>query len=245
MEIWSSVSKMLLLLTVLLLMLYDVKVIRKLVFKSGYISPGTGLLILGTLLFTANSFLARPYLEPLSISLITVGVFLYVYRLIRLSVKLNYLANRDILTGIANRRSLARMINNVEKLNDQTSILFLDIDDFKSINDQFGHLAADEILCSVINEMQKNLRSTDILIRYGGDEFVIILPKTSKTAALAILERLKDSVYNLKNNNSIKVSFSAGVATSPEDGKSLKELINVADQKMYMRKAKSSLRTIS
>lgn len=245
-DIWFIASRTLLLLCVLFLLIYDIKIIKNISLpKARFISLGTTFLLLGSILFIGSDFLVVSHMEKLSVSLMAIGVIMYVYRLIRLTIKFNHLANTDTLTGLVNRRCLFTKLNNEQILTNQTSIIFVDIDDFKAINDKMGHQAADKILCSLINEMQKNLRSTDILSRYGGDEFVIILPNTNKETALLILERLQESVYNIKYENGIRVSFSAGVATSPEDGNSLEELIYVADKEMYMKKTKSSLKTIS
>ena len=136
---------------------------------------------------------------------------------------------RDHLTGVLNRKALERDLRDLKDF----SAIFLDVDDFKGINDEFGHRVGDEILKSLAEEIRKSLRSSDRVYRYGGDEFVIVLPRTDLDTARSIAARLADAVSRISING-IRISISTGVASSVE-GSSILEL---ADERMYSRKRK-------
>lgn len=112
----------------------------------------------------------------------------------------NHLAGTDTLTNVPNRRQLGRLMLNAIRQTSQAgghvSALMLDIDNFKTINDNFGHHAGDQVLGGVIDELKKVLRQGDIIGRFGGDEFVIVLPKTDTQKARAIAERMLAAVRN-------------------------------------------------
>ena len=126
-------------------------------------------------------------------------------------------ARRDFLTGIAN--SLAfdeRMqaeIDRARRYGHPVSVAFMDCDDFKQVNDRFGHKVGDRLLRTVAQEMQKYLRTVDVLARMGGDEFAVLLPETGAEQALAVMQKLQDRMARTAAVRERAVSFSIGIAT--------------------------------
>ena len=120
------------------------------------------------------------------------------------------------------------------------SILFLDIDDFKKINDTFGHLAGDRVLQAVADIMSKEKRLEDVAARYGGEEFVIISPETSKANSLILAERIRRSIEQMQldyEGNTIQLTISGGLASYPIDATDGLTLIKYADNALYRAKA--------
>lgn len=158
--------------------------------------------------------------------------------------ELHTMAMFDSLTNLTNRRGLLKSINELlhnPHLNEQHfSLLFIDLDDFKRINDSLGHNVGDELLKVVAERLKSCVRSDDIIARLGGDEFCIVLRKVhqksdGQTTANNILEKLRRSV-SLQSNDFV-VSASIGIVTAPEDGRSSGELLKNADMAMYQAKA--------
>jgi diguanylate cyclase (GGDEF)-like protein len=120
------------------------------------------------------------------------------------------------------------------------SLIFFDLDHFKQVNDVHGHLVGSKLLWMIGDLIKSNLRLIDYAFRYGGDEFVIILPQTSKENALVVLHRLKDlldsKVFFREENLNIKVTASFGVAAFPADGRTHREILRMADEAMYLVK---------
>ncbi|PKI13256.1 GGDEF domain-containing protein [Colwellia sp. 12G3] len=162
-------------------------------------------------------------------------------KLIQSQHKLKVASNIDTLTGAANRRSLMVKSHKAFKFAKtqqvHLSILMIDIDHFKNINDSFGHSVADKVLAQVASLGVNMMRKSDIFGRYGGEEFMICLPKTTIKSAMAIGERIRLSIneYQWPFNNLEKVTVSIGVATL-EDDKDLISLIKRADAQLYQAK---------
>jgi diguanylate cyclase (GGDEF)-like protein len=120
------------------------------------------------------------------------------------------------------------------------SVVFFDLDHFKQVNDLYGHLVGSRLLWRIGDIVKSNLRLIDYAFRYGGDEFVIILPQTSKENALTVVRRLKDllnsKVFFRTENLNIKVTASFGIATFPGDGRTHREVLRMADEAMYFVK---------
>ncbi len=152
---------------------------------------------------------------------------------------------RDPLTGLFNRRfmeeSLEREMQRAVRKNHPVSVLFIDLDHFKRFNDTFGHDAGDLVLRSVADLFRKIFRVDDIICRYGGEEFGIILPESSAENAVIRANGLREAAKKLeiqyKNHTVGTVTLSAGVATFPEHGDSSEELLKAADQCLYQSKA--------
>jgi diguanylate cyclase (GGDEF)-like protein len=120
------------------------------------------------------------------------------------------------------------------------SVIFFDLDHFKQVNDLYGHLVGSKLLWRIGDILKSNLRLIDYAFRYGGDEFVVILPQTSKENALTIVRRLKDlltsKVFFRAENLNIKVTASFGIAAFPADGRTHREILRMADEAMYLVK---------
>lgn len=160
--------------------------------------------------------------------------------------KLKEIAIRDCLTDAYNRSFLMERLNqiadNFKRVRKEFSIVILDIDHFKGVNDRYGHLAGDMVLVELVQIINKTIRSYDILGRYGGEEFILVLPDTNKDEAYIIINRILNKIRNhttVYNNNNIKITFSAGIAGSSEiDIKefNVEALISLADSKLYNAK---------
>ena len=160
--------------------------------------------------------------------------------------KIQELTVIDDHTGLFNSRHLRRTLDQevvrATRFGHPVSLVFFDLDHFKEVNDQFGHQAGSALLAEVGQLMKKTLRSTDVPVRYGGDEFVVLLPETSKDQALDCARRLRDELKRAELLASapfgpVKVGASFGVAAFPDDAKTPDELLAKADQAMYRVKA--------
>jgi diguanylate cyclase (GGDEF)-like protein len=120
------------------------------------------------------------------------------------------------------------------------SVIFFDLDHFKQVNDLHGHLVGSKLLWMIGDLIKSNLRLIDYAFRYGGDEFVVILPQTSKENALIVLRRIKEllnsKVFFQEENLNIKVTASFGIAGFPADGRTHREILRAADEAMYLVK---------
>lgn len=163
-------------------------------------------------------------------------------KLLQSQRKLKVASNIDALTGIANRRSLMKKSHQAFKSayakQDDFSILMIDIDHFKFINDSLGHNIGDKVLAKVASLIAKMMRKSDIYGRFGGEEFMICLPKTTTESALEISDRIRLSVnqHLWKLDKIEKVCVSIGIATLAEE-KDLVSLIKRADDQLYQAKA--------
>ncbi len=152
--------------------------------------------------------------------------------------ELQTLALTDELTGIANRRALFRAGDEILTSGRRMTIVLFDLDHFKQINDTFGHLAGDRILADVAAAFKANTRYGDIIARYGGDEFVLLLPDTEVEDGRQISERIVAKIRQLTWTISgavLSVNAQCGVAASTA-GTSLPELLTICDQALYRRK---------
>ena len=150
------------------------------------------------------------------------------------------LAMLDPLTGAANRRAFFRLarteLDRSRRYGHPFSIMVIDIDDFKQINDNLGHAAGDRLLTAVVETIHTHVRAMDIVARFGGDEFVVLLVRTDDTAAAPIARKLQQQLLTGMQSNRWPVTFSIGVATyrsAPED---VEETIRAADALMYQVK---------
>lgn len=146
----------------------------------------------------------------------------------------------DALTGLFNRRyfdlSLNKELKRAKRHDSVLSLLIIDIDNFKKINDLKGHSFGDTVLKKFARTLQEQGREEDIICRYGGEEFIIILPETTGDGALKYAERLRHVIKNQKFIMENKITFSGGIACFPYDGRNASKLIITADKSLYAAK---------
>jgi diguanylate cyclase (GGDEF)-like protein len=155
--------------------------------------------------------------------------------------RVKQLAYRDGLTGVFNRRLFENKtleeIERSERHGNPLSVLMVDIDGFKRLNDEFGHLLGDEVLKQVSNIFLKQTRKSDIVCRYGGDEFAILLPQTVVANALIVAEKLRRAIAEWDFPGVARpVTLSIGIAQFPLHGASRDELVKSADSALYAAK---------
>ncbi len=190
-------------------------------------------------------------IKPISINIITSSLLAmtiaHVYELNREKneQRLLELAGTDSLTGLANRMKLDQGFQHFSlliKRHDINLILVLfDLDLFKDINDQYGHNVGDKALCFVANFLKKNIRESDLLARFGGEEFALLMTSSDIDEAYqhinSIRERLSQHPF-INNKNQIKITLSAGIAAYGIDGTNLDSLMKKADDRLYIAKSK-------
>jgi diguanylate cyclase (GGDEF)-like protein len=166
----------------------------------------------------------------------------------RLYAKTERMARVDGLTGLLNRRSLDEIlpseIGRHSRYGGIFSLIIFDIDTFKSLNDNYGHLAGDELLRQLGIIMKNNIRESDQAFRYGGDEFAVLLPQTTIEAALRVAERIRQQTYAEIEIGSSPISISLGLATWPSDGISPTDIIAAADVALYAAKRNGGNRSV-
>jgi diguanylate cyclase (GGDEF)-like protein len=158
--------------------------------------------------------------------------------------RINELVVTDDLTGLYNSRHFGQLIESellrAQRFQAELSLVFLDLDHLKSINDAHGHLVGSRMLSELGRLLGKNIRDCDRAARYGGDEFVIILPQTGKQHALSmavkLLELMRSTKFLSDDHQEIRLTASFGVATYPQDGVNRTELLRAADIAMYSAK---------
>lgn len=154
------------------------------------------------------------------------------------------LSTIDPLTNIYNKRFmngfLLKEIERSRRLEKQFSLVICDMDDFKWVNDTYGHLSGDMVIQSFAHVLKDTIRTLDVVGRYGGDEFIIILPETSAESAYGIINRLRMQIEGMEimvvKNEKVKITASFGIATFPEDGMSSDDLIIASDERLYKAK---------
>lgn len=153
------------------------------------------------------------------------------------------LADRDPLTNLLNRRRFQEELNSslaqARRHDTSGALLFLDLDNFKDINDTLGHQAGDEILTHLADILKKRLRESDIIARLGGDEFAILLSHIDASHAQSVAEQIIDSVYShvmIVHEQPTRVTVSIGIALFPFHGNTSETLLKCADLAMYRAK---------
>lgn len=160
------------------------------------------------------------------------------------SYKLNQeLARSDYVTGAVSIRyfyELAQIeISRFQRYHRPFALAYIDLDDFKSINDRLGHSVGDRVLRSVTDSVRQQIRPSDTLARLGGDEFALLMPETSEEAAKLVISRLHSSLANEMLKNGWMVTFSVGVVICNETPKSVDDIVKIADDTMYSVKSTS------
>lgn len=166
--------------------------------------------------------------------------------------ELQQLAVRDGLTGLFNHRyfqeRLIEEIRRASRSNLLFSLAMIDVDNFKQVNDTYGHASGDIVLKHVCDTIRDHLRKSDFLARYGGEEFAIILLETNKETAFEVMEKVRMAVEKWtvllpKENRSIRITISSGISTYPTDGMTKDEIIQKADSALYKSKLNGRNRT--
>ncbi len=156
-------------------------------------------------------------------------------------------ARTDYLTEAYNSRAFCEYadseINRSRRFGRQLTIAYLDLDDFKRINDEFGHKAGDELLCVVARTIKANLRKNDIVARIGGDEFAVLLPETTSEQAKTAIGKVMEKLSHAMMIHRTSVTFSIGVATFLRPPASVDEMIGIADSIMYSSKTEGKNNT--
>lgn len=163
----------------------------------------------------------------------------------RLFAEVKNLSITDPLTGLYSRYfffdQLDRELGRSQRFQHPFSVVMVDLDHFKEFNDRYGHLAGDRLLRLVAETLTSAVRKTDVVGRFGGEEFVILLPHADSKGSMALAERLRELVERTGLRRSdreppLKITISAGVATYPESGTTLEALLEHADQALYEAK---------
>jgi diguanylate cyclase (GGDEF)-like protein len=197
-------------------------------------------------------FRHREYIDALSVSavffmLFFIIVVLYSYSLTaRLELRKQRLEaerNRDELTGLLNRRALfeqtSYLFHDTGGARAPLVVLFADLDGFKAINDTHGHHMGDRVLAEIGGIVARVVRDSDLAARYGGDEFVLVLPGSDVDAGQSVAQRLQQAVTTWAQENQIKISVSIGLGQAPNHGNDLKSVIGRVDQAMYQSKVEN------
>jgi diguanylate cyclase (GGDEF)-like protein len=158
--------------------------------------------------------------------------------------ELHQLSITDGLTGLYNRKHLMDLFDmefvRTQRYRTAFSVLIADIDHFKSINDTYGHLAGDAVLRRIADCLRQAVRETDHVGRYGGEEFLIILPATDTAGAMELGQRIRESISQMDfqdNGNTFSMSVSVGVAHCTDGDDSVEAVISRADAALYQAKA--------
>lgn len=159
--------------------------------------------------------------------------------MIRKNQRLEVLSTQDALTGLSNRRSINERYKEILKNNEIYSVILGDIDDFKHVNDTYGHACGDSVLKSVAEVFKTSVRNGDIVCRWGGEEILVMLPKCGKDTAAQIAERIADGIRGTlvisPDGAKVKITMTFGVA-GPGEGEDIKDVIKSADNRLYYGK---------
>jgi diguanylate cyclase (GGDEF)-like protein len=189
---------------------------------------------------TAGNFYSHPFIPVwntlIRLSFFVITVFL-LSTLKRVLEREEELARTDYLTGAANSRffyDLVQMeIDRFQRYEHPFTLANIDLDNFKIMNDQFGHSVGDQVLRTVVNSARKNLRKTDVIARLGGDEFALLLTETDQESALVVLTKIQSDLLEEMRQRNWPITFSIGVMTCSAAPHTTDELVRMTDELMY------------
>lgn len=195
-----------------------------------------------------SDMLTIPYMTRLLAQLAPVVLVGYLTTMLAADIRfvldrLNYMSQSDELTGLLNMRGfmplMEREASRSQRYGHQFAVVMVDCDQLKAINDAYGHEAGNRFLNYIVSRLREVTRTTDLLARYGGDEFLILLPETSPEGALLVAERMRLAVSAGMldmDGRPISATVSIGVSLFPDDSRDPRQLIEKADQAMYLSK---------
>ena len=187
----------------------------------------------------ADDYLTKPFDKDELMARLSIGE-----RILELETRLQEMAIHDSLTGLLNRRALYAKIqvemNRATRELSPISMIMLDIDHFKSINDRYGHQAGDKALCMTSEVLLQNKRAYDAIGRWGGEEFLVLLPRTGMTDARTVAERFRSAIasarLSLADGRGVRFTVSLGVSSVMDGHIDIEALIHQADAAMYLAK---------
>ncbi|OGX61635.1 MAG: hypothetical protein A2189_02780 [Paenibacillus sp. RIFOXYA1_FULL_44_5] len=154
--------------------------------------------------------------------------------------QVKFLSEKDALTKVYNRRFVVKVFPKlaaiVNKKDEKLSLFLLDVDNFKTINDTYGHRTGDKVLQHISSLLLRITRKNEIVARWAGDEFLIVAPFTGKNGKGIIIDLIKKELMKVSVELNMNVTVSVGISVYPDDGENFEELFHVADQNMYMQK---------
>jgi diguanylate cyclase (GGDEF)-like protein len=183
------------------------------------------------------------------VQFVVFSVVAFALAALRASLKREQRASRrDFLTGLANYRALAEAgeaeLARARRFGRPVSVAYMDCDNFKQVNDTFGHAVGDELLREVGQALSETVREVDTVARMGGDEFVVLLSETSAEAALTAVERMQECVHEVMERNDWPVTLSFGVATFVEPPEGVDRMLSAADRLLYRAKQEGRDRAV-
>ena len=219
--------------------------LAKVYHKKNWLFPtfSIGLFVVGSAIDLIDEFYDLPYFidktlengtKLLGITLFSLGIIVIVRQLIKM-------ATTDVLTGVYNRRylleTLPEAINTARQERQVLTVIFIDIDHFKEINDTMGHMIGDVVLLDVVMKLKATIGQDGLIARFGGDEFVILLPKTSLPDGEDLLKEMNRLVSEMRISGGRRVSISSGMVQFPEDGDNSDQLLRVASRRLLENRA--------
>ncbi|MEN4052493.1 MULTISPECIES: EAL domain-containing protein [Sulfurimonas] len=182
-------------------------------------------------------------LNPIETIFFYISFFMFImlllaYILVYLYYKTRKKALVDSLTHVYNRQYLSEFLETTSLQN--YYLMMIDLDNFKLVNDNYGHDVGDDVLVAVVKEIKSNIRHEDILIRFGGEEFILLVDKKESKESIRVAERIRKAIMNLdieSRNNKINMTLSIGVNPFPYSAKNIEEAIKIADEQLYIAKS--------